>query len=280
MKVLRNVEEALEFTKGNYQKSVGLVPTMGFLHAGHKSLIDEARKNNDIVVVSIFVNPTQFGPGEDYEAYPRDEKRDFKLCEDSGVDVVFTPDPKEFYQNHKTYVTIEDLKDNLCGKTRPIHFRGVLTVLTKLFHIFKPTNAYFGRKDAQQFLIVKKAVYDLNFGINIVPCPIKREDDGLAISSRNVYLSEEERKAAPILHKALEKGRAAIKKGMKAEELIKIIVDEIKTEKLSDIEYVQVVDTKEIKDVDVIDGDVLVALAVRFGKTRLIDNFFYDVWDV
>ncbi len=280
MKVLRNVEEALEFTKGNYQKSVGLVPTMGFLHAGHKSLIDEARKNNDIVVVSIFVNPTQFGPGEDYEAYPRDEKRDFKLCEDSGVDVVFTPDPKEFYQNHKTYVTIEDLKDNLCGKTRPIHFRGVLTVLTKLFHIFKPTNAYFGRKDAQQFLIVKKAVYDLNFGINIVPCPIKREDDGLAISSRNVYLSEEERKAAPILHKALEKGRAAIKKGMKAEDLIKIIVDEIKTEKLSDIEYVQVVDTKEIKDVDVIDGDVLVALAVRFGNTRLIDNFFYEVWDV
>ena len=153
MKVLRNVEEALEFTKGNYQKSVGLVPTMGFLHAGHKSLIDEARKNNDIVVVSIFVNPTQFGPGEDYEAYPRDEKRDFKLCEDAGVDAVFTPDPKEFYQNHKTYVTIEDLKDNLCGKTRPIHFRGVLTVLTKLFHIFKPTNAYFGRKDAQQFLM-------------------------------------------------------------------------------------------------------------------------------
>lgn len=280
MKVLRNVEEALEFTKGNYQKSVGLVPTMGFLHAGHKSLIDEARKNNDIVVVSIFVNPTQFGPGEDYEAYPRDEERDFKLCEDAGVDAVFIPDPKEFYQNHKTYVTIEDLKDNLCGKTRPIHFRGVLTVLTKLFHIFKPTNAYFGRKDAQQFLIVKKAVYDLNFGINIVPCPIKREDDGLAISSRNVYLSEEERKAAPILHKALEKGRAAIKKGMKAEDLIKIIVDEIKTEKLSDIEYVQVVDTKEIKDVDIIDGDVLVALAVRFGKTRLIDNFFYEVWDV
>ena len=280
MKVLRNVEEALEFTKGNYQKSVGLVPTMGFLHAGHKSLIDEARKNNDIVVVSIFVNPTQFGPGEDYEAYPRDEERDFKLCEEAGVDAVFTPDTKEFYQNHKTYVTIEDLKDNLCGKTRPIHFRGVLTVLTKLFHIFKPTNAYFGRKDAQQFLIVKKAVEDLNFGINIVPCPIKREDDGLAISSRNVYLSEEERKAAPILHKALEKGRAAIKKGMKAEDLIKIIVDEIKTEKLSDIEYVQVVDTKEIKDVDVIDGDVLVALAVRFGKTRLIDNFFYEVWDV
>ena len=277
MKVLRNVEEALEFTKGNYHKSVGLVPTMGFLHAGHKSLIDEARKNNEIVVVSIFVNPTQFGPGEDYEAYPRDEERDFKLCEEAGVDAVFTPDPKKFYQNHKTYVTIEDLKDNLCGKTRPIHFRGVLTVLTKLFHIFKPTNAYFGRKDAQQFLIVKKAVYDLNFGINIVPCPIKREDDGLAISSRNVYLSEEERKAAPILHKALEKGRAAIKKGMKAEDLIKIIVDEIKTEKLSDIEYVQVVDTKEIKDVDVIDGDVLVALAVRFGKTRLIDNFFFEV---
>ena len=277
MKLLRNVEDALEFTKGNYQKSVGLVPTMGFLHSGHKSLIDEARKNNDIVIVSIFVNPTQFGPGEDYESYPRDEERDFKLCEEAGVDAVFTSDPEEFYQNHKTYVTIEELKDNLCGKTRPIHFRGVLTVLTKLFHIFKPTNAYFGRKDAQQFLIVKKAVEDLNFGINIVPCPIKREEDGLAISSRNVYLSEEERKAAPILHKALEKGRAAIKKGMKAEDLIKIIVDEIKTEKLSDIEYVQVVDTKEIKDVDLIDGDVLVALAVRFGKTRLIDNFFYEV---
>nr|WP_019138875.1 pantoate--beta-alanine ligase [Peptoniphilus timonensis] len=247
------------------------------MHQGHKSLIDEARKNNDVVIVSIFVNPTQFGPGEDYEAYPRDEKRDFKLCEDAGVDAVFTPDPKEFYQNHKTYVTIEDLKDNLCGKTRPIHFRGVLTVLTKLFNIFRPTNAYFGRKDAQQFLIVKKAVYDLNFGINIIPCPIKREEDGLAISSRNVYLSDEERKAAPVLNRALEKGKAAIKKGMKAEDLIKIIEDEIKTEELADIEYVQVVDTEEIKDIDIIDKDVLVALAVRFGNTRLIDNFFYEV---
>ena len=280
MKVLRNVQEALEFTKGNYQKSVGLVPTMGYLHAGHKSLIDEARKNNDIVVVSIFVNPTQFGPGEDYESYPRDEERDFKLCEEAGVDAVFTPDPEEFYQNHKTYVTIEDLKDNLCGKTRPIHFRGVLTVLTKLFHIFRPTRAYFGRKDAQQFLIVKKAVKDLNFGIKIVPCPIMREEDGLAISSRNVYLSDEERKAAPVLHMALEKGKAAIKKGMKAEDLIKIIEDEIKTEELADIEYVQVVDTEEIKDMDVIDRDCLVALAVRFGTTRLIDNFFFEVWNV
>lgn len=277
MKVLRNVEDALEFTNGNYQKTVGLVPTMGYLHAGHKSLIDEARKNNDIVIVSIFVNPTQFGPNEDYDSYPRDEKRDFKLCEDAGVDAVFTPDAKEFYKNHKTYVTIEDLKDNLCGKTRPIHFRGVLTVLTKLFHIFRPTNAYFGRKDAQQYLIVKKAVEDLNFGINIIPVPIKREDDGLAISSRNVYLSDEERKAAPILNKALEKGKSSIKKGMKAEDLIKIIKDEIETEKLADIEYVQVVDTQEIKDVDVIDKDVLVALAVRFGNTRLIDNFFYEV---
>lgn len=277
MKVLRNVQEALEFTKGNYQKSVGLVPTMGFLHAGHKSLMDEARKNNDVVIVSIFVNPTQFGPGEDYESYPRDEERDFKLCEEAGVDAVFTPDPEKFYQNHKTYVTIEDLKDNLCGKTRPIHFRGVLTVLTKLFHIFRPTRAYFGRKDAQQFLIVKKAVKDLNFGIEIVPCPIKREDDGLAISSRNVYLSDEERKAAPVLNRALEKGKAAMKKGIKAEDLIKIIEDEIKTEDLADIEYVQVVDTEEIKDMDVIDRDCLVALAVRFGTTRLIDNFFFEV---
>lgn len=277
MKVLRNVQEALEFTKGNYQKSVGLVPTMGFLHAGHRSLMDEARKNNDVVIVSIFVNPTQFGPGEDYESYPRDEERDFKLCEEAGVDAVFTPDPEEFYKNHKTYVTIEDLKDNLCGKTRPIHFRGVLTVLTKLFHIFRPTRAYFGRKDAQQFLIVKKAVKDLNFGIEIVPCPIKREEDGLAISSRNVYLSDEERRAAPVLHRALEKGRAAMTKGMKAEDLIKIIEDEIKIEELADIEYVQVVDTDEIRDMDVIDRDCLVALAVRFGTTRLIDNFFFEV---
>ncbi|WP_071126042.1 pantoate--beta-alanine ligase [Peptoniphilus lacydonensis] len=277
MKILRNVDDAMEFTKGNYQKSVGLVPTMGFLHAGHRSLIEEARKNNNIVVVSIFVNPTQFGPNEDYEKYPRDEESDFKLCENAGVDAVFVPDANEFYDNHKTYVTIEDLKDNLCGKTRPIHFRGVLTVLTKLFNIFRPTNAYFGKKDAQQFLIVKKTVKDLNFGINIVPCPIKREDDGLAISSRNVYLSEEERKAAPVLYRALEKGRSSIKKGMRSDDLVKIIRDEIEKEQLAKIEYIQVVDTDEIKDVEIIDRDVLVALAVHFGNTRLIDNFFYEV---
>lgn len=277
MKTIKTVKELREYRKTFDGKgvSIGFVPTMGYLHDGHMALVDASVKANDITFVSIFVNPTQFAPNEDLESYPRDLDRDLKLCEEHGVDCVFTPDPDEMYQNQKTYVTIEDLGAHLCGKSRPTHFRGVLTVLTKLFHFTRPDRAYFGKKDVQQYFIVKKGMKDLNFDLEICPVDTVREADGLATSSRNVYLSEEERKAAPIIHQALEHGEASIVKGMKAQDLIDQITKEIESEPLAKIDYVSVVDQEDLAPVEVIDGPVLVAVAVFFGKTRLLDNFFY-----
>ena len=203
---------------------VGLVPTMGYLHEGHKSLIERAVKENDRVVVSVFVNPIQFGPTEDLATYPRDLEKDKALCESLGADLIFHPEPSEMYQNPKTYMNIEGLSDNLCGKSRPIHFKGVCTVVSKLFNIVAPDRAYFGQKDAQQLAIIKKMVQDMNFDVEVVGCPIVREEDGLAKSSRNTYLSDEERKAALCLSKSVKKGMEIIKEGISAKE----VLDEIK----------------------------------------------------
>lgn len=278
MQVTKTVKETRDIVKAWKKEglTVGLVPTMGFLHEGHASLIKRAVEENDRVVVSVFVNPTQFGPNEDLESYPRDFGRDSKLCESMGADLIFHPEPEEMYDSPCAYVSIEKLSDNLCGKTRPIHFRGVCTVVSKLFNIVTPDRAYFGRKDAQQLAIIKKMVRDLNFDIEIVGCPIIREDDGLAKSSRNTYLSHEERKAALCLSKSIAKGQEIIREGMSADELLKEMRVVIEAEPLAVIDYVSAVDALTMEFVDTIDRPVLVAMAVYIGKTRLIDNFSWE----
>jgi len=256
--------------------SIGFVPTMGYLHDGHAALIDEARKNNDKVVVSIFVNPTQFGENEDLSSYPRDLNRDKTLCELHGVDLIFAPSPDEMYCNRKAFVNIIDLSDTLCGVRRPIHFKGVCTVVAKFFNIIQPNNAYFGEKDAQQLAIIRKMVFDLNFPVNIIGVPIVRESDGLAKSSRNTYLSSEERKAATILYKAIQEGKQAIKCGISADTIINTMTNIVDTEPLAKIDYISVVDANTMQPVQEITSPVLVAMAVYIGSTRLIDNFSFD----
>ena len=274
---IKQVREAVKEWKRE-GKSVGFVPTMGYLHEGHKSLIDAARRENDKVVVSIFVNPMQFGPTEDLDSYPRDLNRDAKLCEDAGVDIIFHPEADEMYADgFCSYVDMNGLTTELCGKTRPIHFRGVQTVVLKLFHIVTPDRAYFGQKDAQQLAIIRKMVQDLNFDIQIVGCPIIREEDGLAKSSRNTYLSAEERKAALCLSRAVKTGQEAICKGIKAEEVLSKMRAVIEAEPLAKIDYVSMVDALDMQPVESVEKDVLVAMAVYIGKTRLIDNFSYEV---
>lgn len=280
MNIVKTISEVRNEVK-NWKKqglSVGLVPTMGYLHEGHKSLIDRACRENDKVVVSVFVNPTQFGPGEDLATYPRDIQRDAALCEDAGAALIFNPEPEEMYfDDFHTYVTMESLSDELCGKTRPIHFRGVCTVVSKLFHIVAPDRAYFGQKDAQQLAIIKRMVRDLNFDIEIVGCPIVREADGLAKSSRNTYLNPEERKAALVLSRAVRLGQELIQNGERnADVIVEKMKQLIEEEPLAKIDYVQVVDAISIQPVVEIKGSILVAMAVYIGKTRLIDNFIYE----
>lgn len=279
MQVTKTVEETRNLVKEwkKQGKTIGLVPTMGFLHEGHASLIKRCREENDIVVVSDFVNPTQFGPTEDLEAYPRDLERDSRLCESLGADLIFNPEPSEMYHDPHAYVSIDLLSETLCGKTRPIHFKGVCTVVSKLFNIVTPDRAYFGQKDAQQLAIIKKMVKDLNFDITIVGCPIVREEDGLAKSSRNTYLSADERKAALCLSKAVKKGQEIIKPGMEAGKVLSAMRDIINAEPLARIDYVSMVDAYDMQPVEKADRDVLVAMAVYIGKTRLIDNFIYEV---
>lgn len=259
-------------------KTIGLVPTMGYLHEGHESLIKKAKKENDKVIVSVFVNPTQFGPNEDLESYPRNIEKDRELCESCGVDVVFNPEPVEMYKNNaSTYINVEGLTEGLCGASRPIHFRGVCTVVSKLFNITMADRAYFGEKDAQQLAVVKKMVEDLNFNIDVVGCPIIREKDGLAKSSRNTYLSKEERVAALILNKSLNLALKKLKNGESSgENVINVIKGVIKEEPLAKIDYVEVVDSKTLKPVKKIENSILVAIAVYIGKTRLIDNFTFN----
>ena len=256
--------------------SIGFVPTMGYLHDGHAALIDQARKDNDKVIVSIFVNPTQFGENEDLNSYPRDINRDKSLCEAHKADIIFSPTSDEMYHDRKAFVNIVELSDTLCGISRPIHFKGVCTVVTKLFNIIQPTNAYFGEKDAQQLAIIRKMVYDLNFPVNIIGVPIVRESDGLAKSSRNTYLSKEERKAATILYKAIQMGKQTIKHGASADSIINTMTEIINTEPLAKIDYVSVVDANTMQPVHEITSPVLVAMAVYIGSTRLIDNFSFD----
>ena len=258
--------------------TVGFVPTMGYLHEGHKSLMQAARANNDKVVVSVFVNPMQFGPNEDLESYPRDFEKDSALCESVGVDLIFHPEPEEMYADgFCSYVDMNGLTTELCGKSRPIHFRGVQTVVLKLFNIVKPDRAYFGQKDAQQLAVIKRMVKDLNVDTEIVGCPIVREADGLAKSSRNTYLNPDERKAALILSRSLKLGRKLIENGeTDAKAVIKAITDSINTEPFAKIDYVDVVDFDTITPVDRIGKSVLVAIAVYVGKTRLIDNFIIE----
>lgn len=258
-------------------KSIGLVPTMGYLHRGHGSLVKKAAEENDVVIVSNFVNPTQFGENEDLNSYPRDLDADCKLCESLGADLMFCPEPQEMYDNSLTFVNIDLLSQWLCGKSRPVHFRGVCTVVTKLFNITKADRAYFGEKDAQQLLIIKKMVKDLNFDVEIVGCPIVREADGLAMSSRNAYLNEQERKAAKCLSKSIELGKSKIKKGMIAQELKDYMKEAIEREPLAEIDYLEVVDLNTLQPVDRIDESVLVAMAVNFDKARLLDNFMFHV---
>ncbi len=279
MKVIKKIDELKDVLKDfkNEGKSIGLVPTMGFLHKGHASLIKKAVEENDIVVVSDFVNPIQFGPNEDLEAYPRDINADSKLCEDLGADFIFNPEPSEMYHDKKAFVDIEGLSDNLCGTRRAGHFRGVCTVCTKLFNIVGPHRAYFGQKDAQQLSIIKKLVFDLNIPVEIVACPIVREDDGLAMSSRNTYLSTDERKAALCLSKAIFEGEKMAKEGASVKEVLEKMEEIISSEKLAKIDYISAVDLETIKDVDNFNKDTLVAIAVYIGKTRLIDNFIYEV---
>ena len=281
MRVVKSVKEVRDAVKEWKAQglSVGFVPTMGYLHEGHESLIKKAVKDNDRVVVSIFVNPMQFGPTEDLDKYPRDLERDSKLCENAGANLIFHPEKEEMYfEDFSSYVDINGLSDELCGKSRPIHFRGVCTVVSKLFNIVTPHRAYFGEKDAQQLAIIKRIVRDLNFNIEIVGCPIIREKDGLAKSSRNTYLSIEERTAATILNKSLTKAKELLYSGERnSKEILALIKETIESEKLAKIDYIEIVDSLSLKPVDKIEKSVLVALAVYIGKTRLIDNFIFEV---
>lgn len=258
--------------------SVGLVPTMGYLHEGHKSLIDRAVEENDRVVVSVFVNPIQFGPTEDLESYPRDLKADSLLCEKAGAALIFAPEPSEMYaEDFTTFVDMSGVTAELCGKSRPIHFRGVCTVVNKLFNIAMPDRAYFGQKDAQQLAVIRRMVRDLNMNLEIIGCPIIREVDGLAKSSRNTYLSAEERQAALVLSRAIKAGQAMVQAGEKdGEKVLAEMRRIISEEPLARIDYVEMVKWDTIEIHHRVDCPVLVAIAVFIGKTRLIDNFIQE----
>lgn len=277
MKIVKTISEirdiVKEWRKAGY--SIGLVPTMGYLHAGHGSLIEQSVKNNDKTVVSIFVNPTQFGPNEDLEKYPRDIKRDSELVASLGGDIIFNPEPEEMYKkNNATTIKVEGLSQKLCGITRPIHFAGVCQVVSKLFNIVTPDNAYFGLKDFQQYVIINKMVDDLNFPVKINPCAIVREESGLALSSRNVYLTDDERKSALSLNQSLNYAKSLISSGEKrASFIIDEITKIINNVPYSKIDYVKIVDIDTLDDINTVEKKYAVLLAVYIGKTRLIDNF-------
>lgn len=282
MDIATTVKEVREQVKAwrKEGKTVGFVPTMGYLHEGHESLIKRAVAENDAVVVSIFVNPMQFGPTEDLASYPRDLETDSKLVEEAGAKLIFHPEPEEMYEEgFCSYVDMNGLTNALCGLSRPVHFRGVCTVVNKLFNIVKPDRAYFGEKDAQQLAVVKRMVKDLNMDIEIVGCPIIREADGLAKSSRNTYLSPESRKQAVVLSKSIFMARKMIEDGERdAEKVKKAMRELIESEPLTDIDYVEIVDVNTMKSLDVIKGDVLCAIAVNVGgEARLIDNTMMTV---
>ncbi len=279
MKIVKTIKEVREIVN-EWKKQglkIGFVPTMGYLHEGHQSLIRRSGEN-DKTVVSIFVNPIQFGPNEDFASYPRDLERDTKKCEEAGADLIFAPEASEMYaDDFSTHVDMTGPTDELCGLKRPGHFKGVCTVVSKLFNIVTPDKAYFGQKDAQQLAVIRRMVRDLSFRIEIVGCPIVRENDGLAKSSRNTYLNEDERKAAVVISKSLAIGQQMIEDGETSSKIVvEKITTEIESEPLAKIDYIKVVDADSIEPIEKIGGRILVAVAVYIGKTRLIDNFISE----
>lgn len=281
MKILKTIEEIKAFAgeMSKAGKKIGLVPTMGALHEGHLTLMREARKECEIVIASVFVNPTQFGPNEDYDAYPRKFEEDCQKLEQEGIDAVFHPEPEIMYpQGYLTYVNVDgDITNRLCGARRPGHFRGVATVVTKLFNLSRATDAYFGQKDAQQVVVVRRFVEDLNIPVRIHMVPIVREESGLARSSRNMYLSSEEREAALVLSRSLKKAETAFAGGEKdTSALKKLVREELAGEKLAEIDYVELYSFPALQELAKVDQPALLAIAVKIGKTRLIDNVILD----
>lgn len=280
MKIVKTIDEVRAQVKEWRAQglTVGLVPTMGYLHEGHASLIDASHRDNDRTVVSDFVNPMQFGPTEDLESYPRDIEHDAALVEAHGGDLIFNPEPSEMYHDgFSSFVDMTVLTQELCGLSRPVHFRGVCTVVSKLFNIVKPDRAYFGKKDAQQLAVIRHMVDDLNMDIEIIGCPIIREDDGLAKSSRNTYLNEAERKAALVLSQAISIGKDMVSNGEKnCGTIIDAMTKHINAEPLAKIDYVKIVDCATMQQIKELDRPALCAMAVYIGKTRLIDNFFTE----
>ncbi|MGD9110142.1 MAG: pantoate--beta-alanine ligase [Phycisphaerales bacterium] len=280
MEVVKTIEKVRGLVKKvrKQDKTIGLVPTMGALHIGHISLIKAAAQRSDFVVVSIFVNPTQFGPSEDFDKYPRPFEQDSQICRDNGADVVFAPSSEDMYgQSSLTWVDVDKLTEPLCGRSRPGHFRGVTTVCAKLFNIVMPDLAFFGQKDAQQTIVIKRMVADLNMPLEIVVCPTVREKDGLAVSSRNKYLTEGERKDAPLIYEALKKGQTMIASGTKE---TRQILDEIRKilnrSKLIEPEYVEIVDAGTLQPAEAVESKLLIAIAAKLGSARLIDNITVD----
>ncbi|AIF50000.1 pantoate--beta-alanine ligase [Pelosinus sp. UFO1] len=276
MKIISDIQEMQFFVRQAKEKgmSIGLVPTMGSLHEGHLTLMRQAKKSCDIVVASIFVNPTQFGPTEDFAKYPRDLSGDSQQAAKAGVDVIFHPQPEEMYPaGYSSFIEINGITQKLCGLSRPGHFRGVATVVTKLFNIIQPDKAFFGQKDAQQVLVLKRMVADLNMSVTLEVVPIVREEDGLAMSSRNAFLSPEERKAALVLSQSLQLAQKLVDQGqVNARNIKEQVILKIQKEKLAQIDYVEVYSYPQLENLDVIRDKALLALAVRIGNTRLIDN--------
>jgi len=283
MKIINSISDIRQTLKEhkNNNKSIGFVPTMGYLHKGHQSLMLKAKEENDIAVVSIFVNPLQFGPNEDYLQYPRDLERDKEIAEAIGIDYLFIPTIEEIYPKQiKTKVIVQEITEKLCGKSRPGHFTGVTTVVNKLFNIIQPDKAYFGLKDAQQIAVIEQMVFDLNIPVTIVRLPIVREYDGLAMSSRNVYLSNEERKEATVLYKSLLNAKELILRGETDVNRVKTkIKDVINASRLANIDYVEILTYPELKEPQHLTKNLtyIIALAVKFGKTRLIDNIIFEI---
>ena len=280
MEVAKTIESVRALVKGarSKGKSIGLVPTMGALHIGHISLIEAAVKDCDFVVVSVFVNPTQFGAGEDFEKYPRPLEADLEICEKAGVDVVFAPTAEEMYPTENiTWVNVEKITETLCGRSRPEHFRGVTTVCAKLFNIVTPDIAFFGQKDAQQAVVIRRMVADLNMPLEIVVCPTVRESSGLAVSSRNQYLTDQQKQDAVFIYKSLQKGEEMIKAGTNdASPIIGELKKVLNQAPSIEIEYISIVDAQTLQSLDHIAGKVLAAVAVRIGPARLIDNILVD----
>lgn len=282
MKIFTSIKDMQNWSteQKRADQTIGLVPTMGYLHQGHMALVGEARKSCDRVVVSIFVNPIQFGVGEDYEDYPRDLEKDSRLLEEGGVDALFAPSVKEMYPSgYNTFVEVEgEISTKLCARSRPSHFRGVTTVVSKLFHICLPDLAFFGQKDAQQVMLIEKMVRELNFPLSIVRVPIVREQDGLALSSRNVYLGPEQRQQALVLSQSLQLAGELIKAGERdANRIQELLVRTIGSSPGAEIVYAEIYAADDLTDVEIISSPVLIALAVKFGTTRLIDNLIVEV---